>query len=148
MVNTLGAMAEFLAVFESADKPIRVVLESTTNSRAMHGLLHRYAKEAKVNLSAQVLDARKLRVIAESVAKCDKLDAVALQMLEEVWTMLRKDLVYQDANEVKRLHDVKDLHEVKSEVVPGEMNVSVEMNISRAAIHSAKAGVIAPDVAG
>jgi transposase len=41
-------------------------------------LLERYAREADVELTAQVLDARKLRVIAESVNKCDKVDAAIL----------------------------------------------------------------------
>jgi hypothetical protein len=72
--------------------------------------------------------------------------AVARQMLEDVWTMLRKDVVFKDANEVKSLHDVK------SEVIPGEAlkdaSRDAETNVSRDAIHSAQAEVIAPDVAG
>ena len=71
--NTLGELAEFLGTFE--DQPVRVSLENTTNARAVHRLLCEYATEAGIDLTAEVLDARKLRVIAESVTKCDRLDA-------------------------------------------------------------------------
>jgi transposase len=47
----------------------------------MFGLLNDYAKAAQVDLTPAVLDARKLRVIAESVSKCDKLDAAVLAEL-------------------------------------------------------------------
>jgi transposase len=77
--NTLGELAEFLGPFES--EPMKVSLESTTNSRAIHGLLLKYGKEAGIDLTAQVLDARKLRIIAESASKCDKLDAAVLAEL-------------------------------------------------------------------
>lgn len=103
VANTLGAMAEFLAAFESGEEPIRVVLELTTNSRAMHGLLQRYAKEAKIDLTAQVLDARKLRVIAESVAKCDKLDAAVLAELAR--SNLRLPVCYVPDDEVFALRE-------------------------------------------
>ena len=73
---------------------------------------------------------------AEDLASMVSIVAVARQMLEDVWTMLRKDVVYQDANELK------SLHEVKNEVVPGEAETS------RVAIHSTQVEVIAPDVAG
>lgn len=88
--NSLAEVAEFLGALEPRltqpplplpREPVRVVLESTTNSRAMCGLLHDYARGAGVALSAQVLDARKLRVIAQSVSKCDKLDAAVLAEL-------------------------------------------------------------------
>src|SRR5260370_36240504 len=72
--NTLGELAAFLGPLES--RPMRVVLESTTNTRAICQMLGQYAKQSGATLSAQALDARKLRVIAESVSKCDKLDAV------------------------------------------------------------------------
>jgi transposase len=76
--NTLAGLAEFLGPLEQEQQPIRVVLENTANSRAMKLLLERYGREAGVDLKAQVLDARKLRVIAESVNKCDKVDAAIL----------------------------------------------------------------------
>lgn len=84
--NTLAEVAQFLGALEPRltrppREPLRVVLESTTNSRAMCGLLNDYARAAGVELSAQVLDARKLRVIAQSVSKCDKLDAAVLAEL-------------------------------------------------------------------
>jgi len=77
--NTLGEMSAFLGEFEG--EPMRAVLESTTNSRAIHRMLGDYARLAEVDLSAEVLDARKLRIIAESVNKCDKLDSAVLTEL-------------------------------------------------------------------
>lgn len=63
-------------------QPVRFVLESTTNSRAVQGLLRQAAAAAGFDeVAADVLDARKLRVIAESVAKCDALDARVLNQL-------------------------------------------------------------------
>jgi transposase len=79
--NSLADIAQFLGEFEHSGETMRVVLESTTNSRAMFGLLNDYAKAARIDLTPQVLDARKLRVIAESVCKCDKLDAAVLAEL-------------------------------------------------------------------
>jgi transposase len=80
--NTLGEFAELLAPVERAAKsggePVRVVLESTTNSRAIARLCHSYGAGAGIDLAAEVLDARRLRVIAESVAKCDRRDAAVL----------------------------------------------------------------------
>lgn len=78
--NTLGEIAQFLSALESTDS-MRVVLESTTNSRAIHRLMLEYGRQAKLDLRADVLDARKLRVIAESACKCDKLDAAVLNEL-------------------------------------------------------------------
>jgi transposase len=77
--NTLGEVAEFLAPFEG--EPVRVSLENTTNARAIHKLLCDYGTQAGIDLTAQVLDARKLRIIAESVTKCDRLDADVLNEL-------------------------------------------------------------------
>ncbi len=79
--NTLSQIAEFLGALPGGDQPLKVVLESTTNSRAIQRMMLDYGKGAKVDVQAQVLDARKLRVIAESVSKCDKLDAAVLNEL-------------------------------------------------------------------
>lgn len=80
--NTLLEWAELMAPVERAAKsrgePVRVVLESTGNARAVAQLVERYGSEAGIDLTAEVLDARKLRVIAESVTKCDRLDAEVL----------------------------------------------------------------------
>jgi len=63
-------------------QPIRFVLESTTNSRAVQRQLQQAAGAAGFEqVQADVLDARKLRIIAESVAKCDALDARVLNQL-------------------------------------------------------------------
>jgi transposase len=56
-------------------------MESTTNSRAICQLMREYGKGAGLALQAEVLNARKLRVIAESQAKCDKHDAAVLNEL-------------------------------------------------------------------
>ena len=77
--NRLADLAEFLRVFEGEE--VRVSLESTTNSRAIHRMLTDCAVETGLDLSAQVLDARKLRIIAESVTKNDRLDAAVLAEL-------------------------------------------------------------------
>jgi transposase len=80
--NSLGEIAQFLGAVESQeDRAMRVVLESTTNSRAIHRMMGEYGRQAGIDLRADVLDARKLRVIAESVSKCDKLDAAVLNEL-------------------------------------------------------------------
>ena len=80
--NTFLEFAELLAPVERSAKalsePVRVVLESTTNSRAVARLLESYGARAGISLTAEVLDARRLRVIAESVAKCDRRDAAVL----------------------------------------------------------------------
>jgi transposase len=79
--NSLNELAEFLGSLPGGDQPLKVVLESTTNSRAIQRMMLEYGKGAGVEVQAQVLDARKLRVIAESVSKCDKLDAAVLNEL-------------------------------------------------------------------
>lgn len=94
--NTLASLAEFFSPLEG--EAIRVVLENTANSRAMKLLLERYAREAQVDLKAQVLDARKLRVIAESVNKCDKVDAAILCELAR--SKLKLPMVYVPEDEV------------------------------------------------
>jgi|KBSMisStaDraftv2_1062788.scaffolds.fasta_scaffold207228_1 transposase len=80
--NTLLEFAELLAPVERAAKargePVRVVLETTTNSRAIKRLCDEYGRQAGIELHAEVLDARKLRIIAESVVKCDRRDAAVL----------------------------------------------------------------------
>jgi transposase len=80
--NTMSDLAKFLGPLEpdarQQSEPIQVVLESTTNSRAIQRLLTQYGEEAGVDLTAEVLDARKIRIIAESVCKCDRLDAKVL----------------------------------------------------------------------
>ncbi|MHC4996514.1 MAG: IS110 family RNA-guided transposase [Planctomycetota bacterium] len=83
--NTMLELSGFLAPIErrckATGEPIRVVMESTGNSRAMQRLLTQYGREAGIDLTAEVLHARKLRVIAESVNKCDRVDADILTEL-------------------------------------------------------------------
>lgn len=71
-------LAEFLKPIEQEaaehDEPVRTVLESTTNSRAIQRMLMEYGRAAGLDLTAEVLNARKIRIIAESVCKCDRLN--------------------------------------------------------------------------
>lgn len=65
-----------------ATAPIRFVLESTTNSRPLRALFCEAARENGFTpVQADVLDARKLRIIAESVCKTDAVDAKVLNEL-------------------------------------------------------------------
>ena len=83
--NTLLDLGAFLAPVEKAAKaapePVHVVLESTTNSRGLARMLAAYGREAGIDLTVDVLDARKLRIIAESVCKTDAVDARVLNEL-------------------------------------------------------------------
>lgn len=77
--NTLMETGQFMAPLElrakASGEMIHVVLESTTNSRPMKRLLETYGEAAGIDLTAKVLDARKVKMIAESVSKSDKVDS-------------------------------------------------------------------------
>jgi transposase len=83
--NTLLELSEMLAPVERLAReraePVRVTIENTTNARGILRLAAQYGKEAGLDLSARALDPRKVRVIAESVCKCDRLDAAVLNEL-------------------------------------------------------------------
>lgn len=83
--NTMLELGSLLRPAERQAKAtgerIRVVMESTTNSRAVQHLLTQYGREAGIDLTAEVLHARKLRIIAESVNKCDRIDTKVLTEL-------------------------------------------------------------------
>jgi hypothetical protein len=79
--NTLEQISQFLGSLPGGDQPARVVLESTTNSRAVRQMMLDYGQGAGVEIDARVLHARKVRVIAESVCKCDRIDAAVLNEL-------------------------------------------------------------------
>jgi transposase len=83
--NTPLDLGAFLKPVEqaalAAAEPVHVVLESTTNSRGIARMLTTYGREAGIDLTVDVLDARKLRVIAESVCKTDGVDARVLNEL-------------------------------------------------------------------
>jgi transposase len=101
--NTLGELAEFLGPLEEDGEPMRAVLESTTNSRAIHRLLQEYGRQAGIDLTAEVLDARKLRIIAQSVSKCDKHDAAVLCELAR--SNLKLPVCYMPDEEVFALRE-------------------------------------------
>jgi transposase len=77
--NDGGSLAGFLNDLETDS--MRVCLESTTNSRPMVRFLQAYGEAAGIDLTAEVLDARRLRIIAESTIKCDRIDAAAINEL-------------------------------------------------------------------
>lgn len=83
--NTLLELSEMLAPVERLarehSQPVRVTIENTTNARGILLLMARYGREAGIDLSARAVDPRKMRVIAESVCKCDRLDAQVLSEL-------------------------------------------------------------------
>lgn len=83
--NSEAALAAFsgdvMRVVGGEVQPVRVVLESTTNSRAVQRLMQRIWEPLAERIQVDVLDARKLRIIAESVCKCDALDAQVLNRL-------------------------------------------------------------------
>ena len=82
--NTLDLGEFFTPLVRRANdtgESIRVVMESTGNSRAIQRLLTQFGREAGIDLTVEVLHARKLRVIAESVNKCDRVDADILTEL-------------------------------------------------------------------
>ena len=83
--NTMMDLAKFLGPIEreavQRGEPVSAVLESTTNSRAIQRMLMEYGRAAGIDLTGEVLNARKIRIIAESVCKCDRLDAKVLSEL-------------------------------------------------------------------
>lgn len=80
--NTLSEVAAFLAPVErlalEEHLPVVVTIENTTNARGVLRMLEQYGREAGLELTARAVDPRKMRVIAESVTKCDRLDAAVL----------------------------------------------------------------------
>lgn len=80
--NRLGDIAAFLAPLEQlavqSGEAVCCTIENTTNARGMLLLLEQYGLEAGLDLKAQAVDPRKMRVIAQSVTKCDRLDAAVL----------------------------------------------------------------------
>lgn len=105
--NSLMELTEKLAPVEQAARqtrePVRVVLEATTNSRAIVSMLDHWGTEAGIDLTVDVLDARRLRVIAESQAKCDRLDTDVL--LELSRSNLRLPICYIPNDEVFALRE-------------------------------------------
>jgi transposase len=73
---------ELLRQVDGELQTVSFALESTTNSRAAARLFEQAARAAGFeDVRAEVLNARKLRIIAESVAKCDALDARVINQL-------------------------------------------------------------------
>lgn len=100
--NTLGDFAKFLAPLEG--QPLKAVLESTTNSRPIYLLMKEYARQAGCELDIRVLHARKLRLIAESESKCDKIDGEVLARLAN--SNLRLSTSYMPEQDVFELREM------------------------------------------
>ena len=77
--NTPLDFAAFLAPLGAGSG--YAALESTTNSRAIARMIRDAATHSDIELAVEVLDARKLRIIAESVSKCDRRDAALLTLI-------------------------------------------------------------------
>jgi hypothetical protein len=105
--HDLASLAERLGPAETlaraSGQAVRCVLEATTHSRAVALLLERDCPEAGIDLCVDVLDARQLRVIAQSVSKCDRLDAEILAELGACG--LRLPRVYVPDDEVFALRE-------------------------------------------
>jgi transposase len=82
---------------------MRVCLESTTTSRPIYGFLETYGREAGIDLTAEVLDARRLRIIAESTCKCDRVDAAVICELAR--SNLKLPVCYMPDDEVFALRE-------------------------------------------
>lgn len=78
--NTLADLLAFLSGLDRQE-PLRVCLESTTNSRAIARLWQQAGRQADLPVQVDVLNARKLRPIAESVCKNDQIDSDVLCQL-------------------------------------------------------------------
>jgi transposase len=105
--NGLLEFGTFLAPVERAAREsgerVLVTLENTTNARGLARLLERYGREAHLDLSVQAVNPRKMRVIAESVCKCDKIDVAMLNELAA--SNLRLPLVWLPDDEVFSLRE-------------------------------------------
>lgn len=102
VANTLADFAQFLAPIEG--HAAKAVMESTTNSRPVYLLLKEWARQAKCDLEARVLHARKLRMIAQSEAKCDKIDGSELAHLADC--NLRLSVSYMPPQDVFELREL------------------------------------------
>jgi transposase len=100
--NSLADLAEFLAGIDPAEG-FHVVIESTTNSRAIARMWQEYGQQAGVAVQADVVNARKVRIIAESVCKTDRLDAQVLSELGR--SNLRLPVCYVPDDEVFALRE-------------------------------------------
>ena len=76
-LNDLRRLWEYLDAF--GDEPVRIVLEAVSNARWMYRLLGR-----RGNVEPVVVTPHKVRVIAETVAKTDKIDAEKLALLSKI----------------------------------------------------------------
>lgn len=99
--NDRESLAGFLD--DLGAESMRVCLESTTNSRPIVCFLEAYGRQAGIDLTADVLDARRLRIIAESTAKCDRVDAAAICELAR--SNLKLPVCYMPDDEVFALRE-------------------------------------------
>lgn len=100
--NSLADLVEFLAGLDPTEG-FHVVIESTTNSRAIARLWQEYGRQAAVPVQADVVNARKIRIIAESVCKADRVDSGVLNELGR--SNLRLPVCYVPDDEVFALRE-------------------------------------------
>lgn len=91
-----AALREYLENF--GDAPVRVVLEATGNSRWMYRLLSEIP-----NVEPVVVVPQKVRLIAETVAKSDRVDAEALAYLSTLNALPRAWVPDEDVEELREL---------------------------------------------
>jgi transposase len=96
--NDIAALWQYLGQFESETK--RVVFEATGNSRWMYRLLSQ-----DPTIEAVAVTPHKVRIIADTVAKTDKIDATILAMLSRINMLPRAylpDVALEELREITR----------------------------------------------
>lgn len=94
--DELDVLWQYLDAFGA--ERIRVVLEATGNSRWMYRLLRQHPQVEPV-----VVVPRKVRIIAETVAKSDRVDAQALAYLSSLNALPRSWVPEEDVEELREL---------------------------------------------
>lgn len=130
--NTLADFAQFLAPIEGC--AAKAVMESTTNSRPVYLLLQQWARQSGCELDARVLHARNLRIIAQSEAKCDKVDASELAHLADC--KLRLSVSYMPPQDV---FELRELTRTREDLVDGRTMLKCQ---AHAVLH--RRGILLP----
>jgi transposase len=80
------------------DQPKRVVFEATANARWLHRLLRR-----DPSIEPVAVTPHKVRIIAETVAKTDKIDAGVLALLSKLGTLPRAFLPDEEMEQLREM---------------------------------------------
>ena len=144
--NTLDGLAavcdQALRAAGGELQPVYAVLESTTNSRAVQRLAREAWRSKAAAVEVDVLDARKLRIIAESVCKCDALDAQVLNRLARSNLVLPTCYIPDDEE-----FTLRELLRGRSDLVRLRTNVKNRIHavLHRRAILTPKGGLFTED---